>query len=161
MCHSRASTAVCMSTRDPRSVVVVPRTRRHHHDKSVFFDDTRLINYAKYSKLVESRRSNSAPHNKCVSVSVPNNKQRSQDHDDQQNIEPKEVQKTPNDTVFQVRLGLQFLLHQVRYANDILPGLHSYFRFSYTFIEFHNLEVSRFFTCFSLDHVPCSVQNVG
>ena len=44
MCHSQASTAVCMSTRDPRSVVVPKKLERR-----VFLDDTRLINYAKYS----------------------------------------------------------------------------------------------------------------
>ncbi|KAJ1434949.1 Heavy metal-associated domain, HMA [Sesbania bispinosa] len=98
MCHSRASTAVCMSTRDPRSVVVVPR----RHDRSTLVDDTRLINnnYAKYSKLVDSRRSDSAG-NKCVSVFVPNIKQKSQ-HQNQDN-EPNELQKTrTTDSDFQV-----------------------------------------------------------
>ncbi|KAK7302506.1 hypothetical protein RJT34_13396 [Clitoria ternatea] len=87
MCHSRASTAVCMSTSNHRSVVVPRR-----HNTSVFLDDTRLINY---SKLVHPRRFNSVD-NKCVSVSVPNIKQRSQD------IEPRELHKTPTDNVFQV-----------------------------------------------------------
>ncbi|XP_020222790.1 protein SODIUM POTASSIUM ROOT DEFECTIVE 2 [Cajanus cajan] len=87
MCHSQASTAVCMSTRDPRSVVVPRRL-----DRSVFLDDTRLINYAKYSKLVEPPRSNP----------VPKIKFRGQDQD--QAIEPRELQKTltNNNNVFQV-----------------------------------------------------------
>ncbi|KAJ1419902.1 Heavy metal-associated domain, HMA [Sesbania bispinosa] len=100
MCHSRASTAVCMSTRDLRSVVVVPR----RHDRSTLVDDTRLINnnFAKYSKLVDSRRSNSAD-NKCVSETeiVPKIKQKGQ-HQNHDN-EPNELQKTPTtDNVFQV-----------------------------------------------------------
>ncbi|KAK7328172.1 hypothetical protein VNO77_22269 [Canavalia gladiata] len=94
MCRSRTSTAVCMSTSDPRSVVV-PRRRC----RRVSLDDTRLINYAKYSKLVESRRFNSAD-KKCVSVTVPKINQRSQDED--QENEPREPQKTPTDNVFQV-----------------------------------------------------------
>ncbi|KAK7319406.1 hypothetical protein RJT34_04127 [Clitoria ternatea] len=84
MCHSQASTAVCMSTRDPRSVVVPRRIER-----SVFLDDTRLISYAKYSKLVEPPKPNP----------VPMIKLRDQD----QAIQPtREPQKTPSDNVFQV-----------------------------------------------------------
>ncbi|XP_027338088.1 protein SODIUM POTASSIUM ROOT DEFECTIVE 1-like [Abrus precatorius] len=92
MCHSRASTAVCMSSSDPR-YVVAPRRQ----DRSVFLDDTRLINYAKYSKLGESRRFNSS-HNKCVSVTVPKIKKSSQDQEN----EPSQSQKTLTDNVFQV-----------------------------------------------------------
>ncbi|KAE9599347.1 hypothetical protein Lalb_Chr15g0090501 [Lupinus albus] len=87
MCHSQASAAVCMSTMDPRSVVV-PRTRRHN--RSVFVDDTRLINHANYSKLVD---------NKSVSVSAPKINNKSQD----QVNGPRELQKTPTQNVFQVR----------------------------------------------------------
>jgi len=87
MCHSQASTAVCMSTRDPRPVVVPKRLER-----SVFLDDTRLINYAKYSKLVEPPRSNP----------VPKIKLRGQDQDQAKN-EPRELLKTQTDNnVFQV-----------------------------------------------------------
>ncbi|WVZ23070.1 hypothetical protein V8G54_001614 [Vigna mungo] len=88
MCHSQASTAVCMSTRDPRSVVLPKRLER-----TVFLDDTRLINYAKYSKLVEPPRSNP----------VPKIKLRVQDQDqDQAKNQPKELLKTDNDNnVFQ------------------------------------------------------------
>lgn len=89
MCHSQASTAVCMSTRDPRSVVVPRRVER-----SVFLDDTRLINYAKYSKLVEPPRSNPVPKIKL------------RGHDLDQANEPRELQKTQTDNntnnVFQV-----------------------------------------------------------
>ncbi|KAK7363163.1 hypothetical protein VNO77_05294 [Canavalia gladiata] len=85
MCHSQASTAVCMSTRDPRSVVVPKRL-----DTSVFLDDTRLINYAKYSKLVESPIPNQ----------VPKIKLKGQDQD--QANKPREIQKTPSNNVFQV-----------------------------------------------------------
>ncbi|CAL0324536.1 unnamed protein product [Lupinus luteus] len=80
MCNSQASTAVCMSTRDARSVIV-PRKP----DRSVFLDDTRLINYAKYSKLVESRRPNPLPKIK-----------------QSQSIEPRELQIATTDSVFQV-----------------------------------------------------------
>ncbi|KAK7246774.1 hypothetical protein RIF29_41644 [Crotalaria pallida] len=98
MCHSQASTAVCMSTIDPRSLVVLPRTRRQ--DTSVFLDDTRLINYAKYSKLVDSHRFSSAD-KKCVSLSAPKIKQNSQDLEKVD--EPiRELQKSPTDNVFQV-----------------------------------------------------------
>lgn len=87
MCHSRASTAVCMSTRDPRSVVVPKKLERR-----VFLDDTRLINYAKYSKLVEPPRSSP----------VPKIKLRGQEQD-QANNEPREFQKKQTDNnVFQV-----------------------------------------------------------
>ncbi|XP_019440376.1 PREDICTED: protein SODIUM POTASSIUM ROOT DEFECTIVE 1-like isoform X2 [Lupinus angustifolius] len=86
MCHSQASAAVCMSTLDPRSVVV-PRTRRHN--RSVFVDDTRFINYANYSKLVDK---------KCVSVSASKIKKKSHD----QVSESRELQKTPTENVFQV-----------------------------------------------------------
>lgn len=82
MCHSQASTAVCMSTRDPRSVVVPRRLQR-----SVFLDDTRLINYANYSKLVESNP-------------VPKLMLRGKDQGHA--IEPRELHKTPTDHVFQV-----------------------------------------------------------
>lgn len=92
MCHSQASTAVCMSTRDPRSVVVPRR-----HDRSIFLDDTRMINYAKYSKLVKPRRFSSAD-KKCVSLSIPKIKQ----SQDQEN-EPRELQKITTEDVFQVR----------------------------------------------------------
>ncbi|KAL5187709.1 Protein SODIUM POTASSIUM ROOT DEFECTIVE 3 [Glycine soja] len=86
MCHSQASTAVCMSTRDPRSVVVPKKLERR-----VFLDDTRLINYAKYSKLVEPPRSNP----------VPKIKLRGQDQ--VQANEPRELLKTQTDNnVFQV-----------------------------------------------------------
>ncbi|TKY59521.1 Copper transport protein ATX1 [Spatholobus suberectus] len=87
MCHSQASTAVCMSTRDHRSVAVPRRL-----DRSVFLDDTKLINYARYSKLVEPPRSNP----------VPKIKLRGKDQD-QANNEPRELQKTQTDNnVFQV-----------------------------------------------------------
>ncbi|BAT73989.1 protein SODIUM POTASSIUM ROOT DEFECTIVE 2-like [Vigna umbellata] len=87
MCHSQASTAVCMSTRDPRSVVLPKRLER-----TVFLDDTRLINYAKYSKLVEPPRSNP----------VPKIKLRVQDQDQAKN-QPKDLLKTQTDNnVFQV-----------------------------------------------------------
>ncbi|KAJ1402266.1 Heavy metal-associated domain, HMA [Sesbania bispinosa] len=82
MCHSQASTAVCMSTRDHRSVVVPRKPER-----SVFLHDTRLINY---SKLVDSSRSNA--------VSKIKLKGQGQD----QAIQPRELQKTPTDNVFQV-----------------------------------------------------------
>ncbi|KAG5070696.1 hypothetical protein JHK82_057444 [Glycine max] len=86
MCRSQASTAVCMSTRDPRSVVVPKKLERR-----VFLDDTRLINYAKYSKLVEPPRSNP----------VPKIKLRGQDQ--VQANEPRELLKTQTDNnVFQV-----------------------------------------------------------
>lgn len=81
MCHSQSSTAVCMSTRESHTVVVPKRI-----EKSVSFDDTRLnINFAKYSKLVDS----------------PNImlKEKGQDY---QAIEPRELHKTPTDNVFQV-----------------------------------------------------------
>lgn len=89
MCHSQASTAVCMSTRDPPSVLLPKRLER-----TVFLDDTRLISYAKYSKLVEPPRSNP----------VPKIKLRVQDQDqDQAKNQPKELLKTDKDNnVFQV-----------------------------------------------------------
>ncbi|RDX88866.1 Protein SODIUM POTASSIUM ROOT DEFECTIVE 1, partial [Mucuna pruriens] len=90
MCHSRASTAVCTCTTNPGSVVV-PRTRTRRHERNVSLDDTRLINYANYSKLVEP---STTRFNKCDSVSVPNIKH--------QENESRELHKTPTDTVFQV-----------------------------------------------------------
>lgn len=92
MCRSKASTAVYTCASDPRSVVV-PRTRTRRHERSVSLDDTRLINYVKYSKLVESSMLNSS--NKiCDSVSVPNIKH--------QENESREFEQTPTDNVFQV-----------------------------------------------------------
>ncbi|XP_045826276.1 heavy metal-associated isoprenylated plant protein 36-like [Trifolium pratense] len=89
MCHSQSSTAVCMSTRE--SHVIVPK----RIEKSVFqHDDTRLINFAKYSKLVESPMSNPVPKIVVRDNSVKNQKY--------QAIEPRELQKTPTDNVFQV-----------------------------------------------------------
>ncbi|KAI4299068.1 hypothetical protein L6164_032561 [Bauhinia variegata] len=94
MCHSQASTAVCMSTGDPRSVIVPRRP-----DRSILLDNTRLINYAKYSKLVDSHRFNSADSNKALSVvSVPKIKPREKNQEN----EGKSIQKTPTDNVFQV-----------------------------------------------------------
>lgn len=81
MCHCEASTAVCMSTRDPRSVVVVPKK----------LDDTRLINYAKYSKLVEPPRSKPVP-----KINLRDKKQ------NYQAIVPMDLHKTSTDNVFQV-----------------------------------------------------------
>lgn len=81
MCHCEASTAVCMSTRDPRSIVVVPKK----------LDDTRLINYAKYSKLVEPPRSKPVP-----KINLREKKQ------DYQAIVPMDLHKTSTDNVFQV-----------------------------------------------------------
>lgn len=106
MCHSRASTAVCMSTRDPRSIVVVPK----RHDRTIFVDDdhTRLINYAnKYSKLVQSRSRSISSNRESVSR-VPKIKQRNLDQVEEENEPPKELQKTPTDNVFQVRFAYTF-----------------------------------------------------
>ncbi|KHN33508.1 hypothetical protein glysoja_005550 [Glycine soja] len=91
MCHSEASTAVCIA-----GSVVVPRTRSRRHQRSVSLDGTRLINYAKYSKLVDSSTSSrfNSAHKKCDSVSVPNIKH--------QENESRELQKKPTDNVFQV-----------------------------------------------------------
>nr|KYP60539.1 hypothetical protein KK1_022945 [Cajanus cajan] len=94
MCHSRASTAVCTCSIDLGSVVV-PRTKTRSHERSVSLDDTRLINYAKYSKLVKPTRFNSA-HKKSASLSLPNIKH--------QENESKELQKTPTDNVFQFQV---------------------------------------------------------
>ncbi|KAK7412121.1 hypothetical protein VNO78_03569 [Psophocarpus tetragonolobus] len=88
MCFSEASTAVCMS-----NSVFVPRSRS--------LDDTRLINHAKYSKLVHSNTSSSSfysANNKCGSVSLPNINKRSHD----QVNESRELHKMPKDNVFQV-----------------------------------------------------------
>ncbi|CAK8578048.1 unnamed protein product [Lathyrus sativus] len=89
MCHSQSSTAVCMNTRDPRSVVVPKRI-----EKSLTLDDTRIINFAKYSKLVESPISNPVP-----KIMLRENSAKNQNY---QAIEPRELQKTPTDNVFQV-----------------------------------------------------------
>lgn len=89
MCHSQSSTAVCMSTRDPHSVVAPKRI-----EKSVILDDTRIINFAKYSKLVESPMSNPVP-----KIMLRENSAKNQNY---QAIEPRELQKTPTDNVFQV-----------------------------------------------------------
>ncbi|CAJ1963519.1 unnamed protein product [Sphenostylis stenocarpa] len=91
MCQSEASTAVWS--------VVVPRSRSKRHERSVSLDDTRLINYSKYSKLVDfgTTRFNSA-HNKCDSLSVANIQQRNQDQEN----DSRQLHKTPTDHVFQV-----------------------------------------------------------
>ncbi|XLS87911.1 hypothetical protein HN51_038077 [Arachis hypogaea] len=86
MCHSQASTAVCMSTHDNRSVVVPRRP-----DRSVSLDDSKLINPSKYSKLGESRRFRP----------VPLIKQRGEDHVQVMN-QPRELHKPPTENVFQV-----------------------------------------------------------
>ncbi|TKY71442.1 Copper transport protein ATX1 [Spatholobus suberectus] len=95
MCHSGASTAVFNCTIDPGSVVV-PRSRSRRLERSVSLDDTRLINYAKYSKLVESSTSSFSSADKKYrdTLSVPNIKH--------QENESRELQKTPTDNVFQV-----------------------------------------------------------
>ncbi|KAI9121413.1 hypothetical protein K1719_008446 [Acacia pycnantha] len=95
MCHSQASTAVCMSTSDHRSVVVPRRP-----DRTIFLDDTRLINYVKYSKLVEPRRFEPVD-KKALSVAVPKIKQKRERGQDQEK-EPKAFHQTPTDQVFQV-----------------------------------------------------------
>jgi len=87
MCHSQSSTAVCMSIRDSNQSVVVPK----RIEKSVFLDDTRLINFSKYSKLVESPMSNPV-----TKITV---REKSQSY---QAIEPRELQKTSTHNVFQV-----------------------------------------------------------
>lgn len=89
MCHSQSSTAVCMNTRDPHSVVVPKRI-----GKTVTLDDTRIINFAKYSKLVQSPMSNPVPR-----IMLRENSVKNQSY---QAIEPRELQKTPTDNVFQV-----------------------------------------------------------
>ncbi|KAG4399150.1 hypothetical protein GLYMA_08G180500v4 [Glycine max] len=98
MCHSEASTTVCMRSCDTiTGSVVVPRTRSRRHQRSVSLDDTRLIKYAKYSKLVDSSTSSrlfNSAHKKGDSVSVPNIKH--------QENESRELQKKPTDYVFQV-----------------------------------------------------------
>lgn len=87
MCHSQSSTAVCMSIRDSNHSVVVPK----RIEKTVFLDDTRLINFSKYSKLVESPMSN--PVQKIIV------REKNQSY---QAIEPRELQKTSTHNVFQV-----------------------------------------------------------
>lgn len=98
MCHSQASTAVCMSTGDRRSVVV-PRKP----DRAIFLDDTRLINYAKYSKLVEPRRFEPIDRKALMSLSVQKIKQKRETGQDQEK-EPKAFhhQATVDHQVFQV-----------------------------------------------------------
>lgn len=98
MCHSQASTAVCMSTGDRRSVVV-PRKP----DRAIFLDDTRLINYAKYSKLVEPRRFEPIDRKALMSLSVQKIKQKREKGQDQEK-EPKAFhhQATVDHQVFQV-----------------------------------------------------------
>lgn len=109
MCHSEASTTVCMRSCDTiTGSVVVPRTRSRRHQRSVSLDDTRLIKYAKYSKLVDSSTSSrlfNSAHKKGDSVSVPNIKH--------QENESRELQKKPTDNVFQVRL--LYTLRQMQY----------------------------------------------
>ncbi|KAK2383571.1 hypothetical protein P8452_38668 [Trifolium repens] len=101
MCHSQSSTAVCMSTRDSSHVIVPKRI-----EKNVFHDDTRLINFAKYSKLVESPMSNHVPKIILKDNSVKNQKY--------QAIEPRELQKTPTtDNVFQV-VVMRVAIHTTR-----------------------------------------------
>ncbi|KAF7803698.1 protein SODIUM POTASSIUM ROOT DEFECTIVE 1-like [Senna tora] len=95
MCHSQASTAVCMSTRDHRSVIVPRRP-----DRNIFLDDTRLLNYPKYSKLVEPRRIGPAD-KKTVSIAIPEIKQKKEGGQDQEK-EPKAFHQTPTEHVFQV-----------------------------------------------------------
>ncbi|KAL2342119.1 hypothetical protein Fmac_010059 [Flemingia macrophylla] len=95
MCHSRTSTAVCTCSIDLGSVVV-PRTRTRRHERSVSMDDSRLINYAKYSKLVEPSRFNST-RKKSDSLSLPNIKH-------QENKSKEELPKIPTDNVFQFQV---------------------------------------------------------
>ncbi|XP_028753232.1 heavy metal-associated isoprenylated plant protein 3-like [Neltuma alba] len=96
MCHSQASTAVCMSTADRRSVVVPRRPER-----SIFLDDTRLINYPKYSKLVEPLRFEPVD-KKALAVAAPKMKQKMRERGQDEEKEPRAVHQAPTDQVFQV-----------------------------------------------------------
>ena len=120
MCHSEASTAVCIA-----GSVVVPRTRSRRHQRSVSLDGTRLINYAKYSKLVDSSTSSrfNSAHKKCDSdsVSVPNIKH--------QENESRELQKKPTDYVFQVRLlALSHTLSKMQYKGHCYIYIYIYIK---------------------------------
>lgn len=91
MCPSQASTAVCMSTGDHHRSAIVPR----RPDRTIFLDDTRLINYPKYSKLVKK------PASPSISV-LPEVKQKREGGQDQSK-ELKAFHQTPSEHVFQVR----------------------------------------------------------
>ncbi|KAK9287481.1 hypothetical protein L1049_015902 [Liquidambar formosana] len=97
MCQSPAATAVCM-TGDPRSVIVPRRPDR------TLVDHTRLINNAKYTRLVESRRFAAAAANKR-SILIPSIKRpRDRDPPAQQPkaATHKPSSLAPSDQVFQV-----------------------------------------------------------
>ncbi|KAB1206933.1 Copper transport protein ATX1 [Morella rubra] len=92
MCQSTAATAVCM-TPDTRSVIVPRRSER------TLIDSRRLIDNAKYSRLVESP---GLPLGRKRPYSVPCRKRGGQDP----GLEPKALQKpsslASSDNVFQV-----------------------------------------------------------
>jgi hypothetical protein len=99
MCHSQAATAVCVSSVDAAHSAIVPAAR-----------NTRMINNARYSRLVESRRFvNPADHGKKpVTLSSMIKKETSLNHHHHQHSKVKmSLQKTPQvlpsaDNVFQV-----------------------------------------------------------
>lgn len=100
MCQSPAATAVCM-TADTRSVIVPRRSER------TLIDSRRLIDNAKYSRLVESPV---LPLGRKRPYSVPCKKRGGQDP----GLEPKALQKpsslASSDNVFQVRLRRMLLI---------------------------------------------------
>lgn len=99
MCHSQAATAVCVSSADAASSAIVPAAR-----------NTRMINNARYSRLVESRRFvNPADHGKKpVTLSSMIKKETALNHHHHHHSKVKmSLQKTPQvlpsaDNVFQV-----------------------------------------------------------
>ncbi|OMO60285.1 hypothetical protein COLO4_33877 [Corchorus olitorius] len=101
MCQSTAVNAGCMVA-DPRSAMVPRRLDR------MLIDDSRLLNNARYSKLVESRRFAAADHKirpKPKQTLTPFVRREQIERQDQ----PKPLQKQPlqlasSDHVFQVRL---------------------------------------------------------
>ncbi|XP_021287264.1 heavy metal-associated isoprenylated plant protein 9-like [Herrania umbratica] len=91
MCHSTAVNATCMAA-DPRSAVMPRRPDR------ILIDDTRLINNARYSRLVESRRFVGSDKRPIVTPFV----KREQNQEQKPKPLQKQVQLASSEHVFQV-----------------------------------------------------------
>lgn len=109
MCHSQAATAVCVSSADAARSAIVPAAR-----------NTRMINNARYSRLVESRRFvNPADHGKKpVTLSSMIKKETALNHHHHHHSTVKmSLQKKPQvlpsaDNVFQVLINYLVTFYQ-------------------------------------------------
>ena len=122
MCQSTSVNAACMAA-DPRSAVMPRRLDR------LLIDETRLINNARYSRLVESRRFVGADKRPIVTPFVG----REQNQEQKPKPLQKSVQLASSEHVFQVSLRLCHYYPSIPYYKK---KIHTYVtRFLFLFIS--------------------------